>query len=200
MSVGGGGGEVEQTQQEKELAFTAASDFNYYKENFVPLENSFIAQLSATDGEANMQRGIGASDVEQAFKGSDAKVVAGSKGQQGQGKSVMARAGLSDSKGTARGEAVAGADAAMRNRELSGLTKMAAYGRNLADTNSVTMRDAANTATSNAINKAQNDQAESGQLGTFLGSAVGTYTGFKSSYDELTGGFSLMDAGKKKGP
>ena len=185
MSVGGGAPEVEVTEEERQLAITGAEKWNDYQENFVPLENSFIAQLTPSKGEANMQRGIATSDVAQSFKGLDQKVVAGSKGQSGQGKSIIARAGLGDKQGAARGESATGTDKALRDRELGGLTKMSKFGRDLQDMNSVTLRGAATDATSAAINKAQNDATNDQGLATLVGTAAGTYLGHKDNVDML---------------
>ena len=182
---GGGAPEVEITAQERALGRDAAEKYNDYQKNFVPLENSFIAQLTPTKGEAQAQTGAATSDVAQAAKGADQKIVAGSSGQSGQGKSILARAGVSTRTGTARGEAVVGVDAALRDKELSGLTKMAAFGRGLQDQNSVSLRSAASDASSMAINKANNEAKEDEGLATLVGTAVGTYAGQKDNVGML---------------
>jgi hypothetical protein len=193
---GGGAPEVEITAAERALSRDAAEKYNDYQQNFVPLENSFIAQLTPTKGEAQAQRGAATSDVAQSAKGTDQKIVAGSKGAGGQGKSIIARAGVSTRTGTARGEAVTGMDRAMRNKELSGLTKMAAFGRGLQDQNSTSLRSAASDASSMAINKANIEAQDDRGLGTLVGAAAGTYLGQKDNVDILKKKFSF--GGPKK--
>lgn len=182
---GGGAPEVEVTAQERALAVDAAEKYNDYQQNFVPLENSFIAQLTPTKGEAEAQRGAAVADVAQAAKGADQRVVAGSKGQSGQGKSIMARAGLSGRTGQARGEAAVGVDKALRDRELGGLSKMASFGRGLQDMTSVSLRQAGQRASAEAINKANVESSSDSGLGTLVGTAAGTYFGQKGNVDIL---------------
>jgi len=193
---GGGAPEVGPTAEERALAIDGVEKYNDYQQNFVPLENSFIAQLTPSKGEENAQTGAATSDVAQASKGVDQKVVAGSKGQSGQGKSIIARAGLSDRTGAARGEAAVGIDKALRDRELGGLTKMSAFGRGLQDMNSVTLRNAGQRASSEAINKANVEAQNDSGLATLVGSALGTYAGQKDNVDILKKKFSL--GGPKK--
>jgi len=188
---GGGAPTIKPTAEEKALAIDAVEKYNDYQQNFVPLENSFIAQLTPSKGEANAQTGAATSDVAQASKGVDQKVVAGSKGQSGQGKSIIARAGLAERTGTARGEAAVGIDKALRDRELGGLTKMSAFGRGLQDMNSVTLRNAGQRASSEAINKANVEAQNDSGLATLVGSALGTYAGQKDNVDILKKKFSL---------
>ena len=176
---GGGAEEVKPTRAEKNLAVSAAKKINDRFENFVPMEDSFISQLTPTQGERTALRGRGVSDVQQATKGGDQNLVRTSGGQAGQGSTVIKRARLADARGGAVGESTAGADASLRARQIGGLTKMAAFGRGLQDQNSVSLRSAATSATSSALSKLDKSVTDRGTLisgiGTFAGSAIGNY-------------------------
>lgn len=196
--MSGGPGKTKATAQEKALAGNAVHRFNEHRANFVPMEDSFIASLKASDGQRDMHVGEAISDVQQAMKGKDQAVVNASKGQAGQGKSVMARADLSRKTGAARADVEAGTDANLRTREMKGLTKMAAFGRGLQDMNSVSLGDAASTSTSNALSKldtkVKGNAATVSALGTFAGTAMSMGGVVESMSDQIAEKY-----GKKKG-
>jgi len=187
MSLGGGPKKIEPTEQERALAESAAKRHNEHQEVFVPLEDSFIASLTASKGEMEENRGAAVSDVSQALKGNDAGIAAASRGQAGQGKSVMARGMNSISGGTARGEAVAGVNLAERSRKMKGLQKMSAFGRGLQDMSNVSMADAARTASGAAINKLNVDVQKQNSKFAAVGTLAGTALGNIGSMDSLKG-------------
>lgn len=175
---------IRPTPAERQLAESGAKKFNDHQDNFVPLENSFISSLKATGGETVAQRGVGTADVAQATKGTDQKLVAAAKGQAGQGKSVIARSKLSDAVGQGRGQAAAGADKSIRDREITGLTKMSAFGRGLQDLNSVSLQERASQQTSLAISNINREVAGDQNLSAGIGTAIGTFAG---NFDTVQG-------------
>ena len=185
---GGGGAKTPKaTAQEKALATDAVIKFNDHQRKFVPLEDSFIASLEASKGERRSARGTVASDVAQATGSADRGIVAGSRGADAQGKSVLARAGVSSAAGIARGEAVGGANAALRTREMTGLQKMTAFGRGLQDMNSLSLGDASRTASGDAISKLNTKVTNRGTMMDGLGNFAGTAMGNIGAMDSLGG-------------
>lgn len=176
--------DIEPTQAETALAADAAEKFNEHQQNFVPLEDSFIAQLKATDGETTQQKGIGVADVAQHAAGGDQAIVKASKGQAGQGKSVIARSKLGDAIGVGRGTAAGGAEKGLRDREIAGLTKMSAFGRGLQDLNSVSLQSAAANQTKMAISDVDRQVAKDTNMAAGLGAAIGTFAG---NFDTIQG-------------
>jgi hypothetical protein len=188
--LGGGAPKApEASAQEVALGKNAVTRFNQHQQTFVPLEDSFIASLTPTAGEVDQTRGIATSDVAQAMKGADQGIVSGSGGQAGQGKSILARAGVATQAGIARGEAATGADAALKDREMKGLTKLSAFGRGLQDMNRVSLTDAAKSSTHAAIDKLNNKVRNQGSsldaAGTFMGSALGNIGSMDSLKTQL---------------
>ncbi len=66
---GGGGGSIDDTEDQKELAAIALDRFNRYQQVYVPAENRFIDEVRNYDSEARMQQagGIATGSVQQAF-------------------------------------------------------------------------------------------------------------------------------------
>lgn len=169
--------------EEKALARNAAKDWNDYQQRFVPVENSFIAELTPDKGEVAQLRGRQAADIAQAQKGADASLVSASAaGGLGAGRSVMARHSQSLGGAKARSGAVTGADTALRNRKLAGMMKMAAFGRGLNDSRQVSSISAAGDATSRYVGDIRNDTFLRGErlgaIGTAAGTAMSSYTAF----------------------
>jgi len=187
--MSGGAGKVKATAQEKALANDAVFRWNEHQQNFIPMEDSFISSLKASDALRAEAKGEAVSDVEQAMKGKDQALVKGARGTVSQGKTTLARAGMSSAKGDARGEVLAGTDSALRTREMKGLTKMASFGRGLQDMNSLSMADAATTSTSNALHKLSSKTAGKAAtisaLGTFAGTAMGNVGTMESLKEQV---------------
>jgi len=184
MSIFGGGGstDVKPTAEEKALATDAAVKFNDYQLRYVPLENSFISELTPSSGDVTRLRGSATTDVEQAAKGSDRAAVAGSGGAFGQGRTVLTRAGMASNRGIARGMATAGADMSGRQQELAGKTKMAAFGRNLQNDTTLSLSNAARISSQAAINEVNGNVAARGNTMDMLGTAAGTGLGVYSAW------------------
>lgn len=173
------------TAEERALAKDSAIAYNDHQRMYVPLENSFISSLTASEGERADLRGAQVADIESAMKGQDQAVVGSTLATGaglGSGKSVMERAGLTDAKGYARGQGVAGADSALRTRETTGMAKMVAFGRGLQDVNRVTSIDAARDATSQAIDATRNAVENQGSFYNMLGTGVGVFAGLGGDF------------------
>lgn len=57
LCKGGGGGEVEETEEERALAEVAAKEWNWAQENIRPLMDAYIADIEATDADYSKARG-----------------------------------------------------------------------------------------------------------------------------------------------
>lgn len=170
---GGGDTDVDPTKTEKQLAADSARQHNDHQTRFMPLENSFISSLTPSAGESAQRRGEATSSLAQAAKGADASLVRRSAGAN-DGRSLMARALTSTDVGTARGNAAAGADALMRTKELTGKTKMVAFGRGLQDMNRLSLTDRAQQQTKSAITELNDRVTQRGQMFDAVGNFAGT--------------------------
>jgi hypothetical protein len=168
--------------QERQLSKQAVTDFNYHQANYVPSENQFISNLTPSQGETDALRGQQVADVALATKGQDQNVVANS-GRVGlaSGKSVLARHDLSTAEGTAKATGTTGADLALRDRRLTGLTKMVAFGRGLGDMNRLQSTGLARTQTAAGIAKMNQEVTDRGSKLNMIGTALGTGMSFYSA-------------------
>jgi len=91
----------------------------------------------------------------------------------------MALADLYATKGTARGAAVNQAQLARENVELRGLSKMAAFGRGLADQSRVGLASTAAEANQKNIDELRNKISEQNALLEGASGLAGAYAGYK---------------------
>lgn len=173
------------TAAERAEASSAAHKFNDYQQRFVPLENSFISEIQTSDADRASLRGQNTADVAQALAGQDQNLVRSSASGLASGKSVMARAGLAGAGAEAGGEARSNADATLRMREQTGLLKMAGFGRDLADTNSITLGKLAGTQNADSIDRLRSKTERMGQNFQAVGNFVGTTLSNLDNMDKL---------------
>lgn len=179
--MGWGGGNSKDkpkpTDQERALADVAARDWDRYKASYVPAENQYVSRLRATPGDFAAARGAAIADVEQATAGAASRIIGA--GDISSGRSQMALADLYATKGTARGAAVNQAQLARENVELRGLSKMAAFGRGLADQSRVGLASTAAEANQKNIDELRNKISEQNALLEGASGLAGAYAGYK---------------------
>ncbi len=174
----GDSGSVKETMEEKAFAEVAAQRFNFYKENFQPLEEKYMSDVEALDTDAarDFATGTAGSATSTAFDGarkqtSDALVSHGINPASGKYQSKMS--GLADAQGMASTENQTMASNSVDDQYIGGLQNISAIGKGQATTAQAGLSDladgAANKATSDAYN-AFNKKA--GTLNA-VGSAVG---------------------------
>ena len=155
------------------LARNAALDFNDYQARFVPVENSFISALTPTEGDKQHARGRAISDAVQQTNGAHGRIDSRSNA------SIFGRAESRMAEGIARGRVARASDQILESRKLTGLAKMAAFGRGLSDINRVTPLGAARDSTAGIISDTFRKVDERGSrlnmIGTGLGAGIGSY-------------------------
>ena len=170
------------TAQERALAEVAAKDWNDYQQRYVPVESQFVDRIRASEGDLASARGSAVADVEQAVAGAGDRIIGSGDATRGAAKMGLADAAIA--KGKARGAAVNEATLARENAELRGLSKMAAFGRGLADQSRVGLASVASGANQRNIDDLRTKIAEQNLLIEGIGGAVGTYAGYKGVFEK----------------
>jgi hypothetical protein len=170
---GGSPDDPDPTTQEQALAEVAVKDWNDYKYRYIPVENQYLSRIRATPGDYNSVRGAAVADVQQAVGGQANKII---------GQASNSKAGLLDlvlATGQARGNAANQAQLARQTAELRGLSKMAAFGRGLADQSRVGLASTASGANAKNITDLQTDIDNTNMKLEAVGGGLGTYAGYK---------------------
>lgn len=171
------------TAEEIALSRDRATDFNDYQTRFVDAENAYVARNRASPGDISLAGGEASADVQQAATGGDMTAVQRGMGAgilPGSGRSIMARAGIAAARGEGSGEAVARRVQSRKNQELAALLKMAAFGRNLSDTNRVATSQAAQQGTQTAIDSMASKLKRQEMWGEAIGTGIGMYGSSKN--------------------
>lgn len=141
---GGGGSKQEPTAEEKALARRGANEFNDYVDRFLPVEDKFYELSRATDASREQQRGAANAEAAMAHAESrqglgDAMARSGS--APSSGRAVLGTSDLSDAQAEGSAMAQGEADRAVQDREQNARVKMSAFGRELSDQSSMSLRD-----------------------------------------------------------
>lgn len=169
---------VYETPEEQALAEVAARKWNHYQENYVPLENYFMAQTEKENapGAYKMASGAAASAGANEFSraSQQASQSLASRGiNPNSGAFGISQGSISASQGASTGTNMARAQTAQQTRYVGGLSNIAAMGRGNATEAQQGMTDIAANAQRDAINAAESSwnstAARRGALGTVAG-------------------------------
>ena len=161
----------EATSQEVELGNVGAEYYNDYMTRFAPLNQRLLDVTRARDGR-DVQPAIGRAnaDIRLAMQGKGREAAQGAMrgvGRAGTGRGLQAGLDLARTKGTALADAEGGAYRAALDQEFTGLTKLAAQGRDIQNDALLSTAEAGNKATQAALARAgRNSSSSSSGSGT----------------------------------
>jgi hypothetical protein len=175
------------TANERELSKRAGNDYNHYLSNYRSAEHQLISQSQLSAGTRNSAKGAATTDAVAAFtdvsRGTQqAQLASGARG--GSSRSVFSQSGLTDAIGTARGQSAESIDVAVDDQIQQGKMKIAAFGRNMADSSMLGLQQGATRASSSALaSAAAKDtvrQARWGAIGSIAGIGASVYMNSQS--------------------
>ena len=169
--MSGGPEKPKPTKQERALAERAAADWNRYVGEFIPLENRIINDIQNSEKYTNEMRGMAATDVGLQATGQLDNASGSIGGQSAKG--VRALTNLASQQGAAKGAAIAGADSAIRDREMRGLASLSGFGRGLSGLNTSALSQSASNAAARSLNQYQFDAQLKNNYGNMAGQVVG---------------------------
>ena len=180
---GGGGNDVKQSPEERELGRIAIERWNDYQNRFVPVENEYIQSVQKTDSDFSEARGQTASAVQQAFAPAEIDL-SNNLFAQGitpdSGKGISAVQALGRDRGLSMGTGLNETDVAVDNQHLQGLQNVVQMGQGQAADSLAGMGQVAADATRDSIDRAnrsyQNRQAGLHLAGNVAGAATHAYT------------------------
>ena len=179
---GGGGNDVKQSPEERELGRIAIERWNDYQNRFVPVENEYIQSVQKTDSDFSEARGQTASAVQQAFAPAEIDL-SNNLFAQGitpdSGKGISAVQALGRDRGLSMGTGLNETDVAVDNQHLQGLQNVVQMGQGQAADSLAGMGQVAADATRDSIDRAnrsyQNRQAGLHLAGTVAGAGTQAY-------------------------
>ncbi|WP_051867686.1 hypothetical protein [Vibrio sp. ER1A] len=213
----GGDNEVKETAYQKELAKTAAKEWNRYQDKFVPLENEYIADAHKMGGQAVYDRT--AQDTNTAYNAAFSnageqtdKHLAASGVDPTSGKRTAAQDSLINSRLEKENQSVSQADQDATNRYTNSLSNVVAMGRGQQTQAVNSLQDVARSSGQKAQNEAINKANEISVPGAVVGAgasiaannpdwfkkqnSLSDYQGMKSG---STSGFSPMGGASSYG-
>lgn len=194
--MSGGGKQVKQTPQEKDLLELAQRQYSDWKDSYVPVEDAYIDRVKSFDsqGERDQLSGMAANEVRQSAPAPGAAPGVDPSGGNYQG----ARMGLGAQMGDAVTNATNTADQAVVARGATGKVGLVGLGKGLQGTAAQTSSRSAALALADESAKqvAKNERAQSqmAAVGTAVGLGVGAYTGARKPQTvqmESMGGYDV---------
>lgn len=179
---GGGGGSIDDTEDQKALADIALDRFQRYQSLYVPAENRFIDQVQSYDSEARMNQAAGAAvgNVQQAFSEGFQDQRADMAAQNINPASGMYQQAVSDFGNNmmfAQADNVNRSEQSIQDAKLTGLQNVVAMGQGVAGNAIQGLSDAAGYSAQDAQRRAENsfNRRMGNQYigGMALGGAVG---------------------------
>lgn len=169
---------VKETKEEQAFADIAGKKWQYYQDNFKPLEQAYMDDVEAlnTDGARDFASGVAGSSTAVAFdnarkESADGLASAGINPSSGKFQSTMSK--LSDYQGASSSENMAMAENSIDDQYVGGLQNVSAIGRGQSTTAQAGLGDLARS----AANKAEGDAASSFNKTASTANAVGTAAG-----------------------
>lgn len=187
----GGGNEVKDTPEQRQLAAVAAEKWNFAQDELAPLEDKYMASVDQMDSEGNMSyiRGRTMQAQTQALSGAQEKMGDGL-GKAGinpnSGRAQGDQFGLSEDVAKSGGETLGRAQFEQDNQKVMGLQNITAIGQGQSGRAQAGLSRMAQESSADAINDAQqafNRRSANLQL-------IGTVAGAGTRYGMETGAFS----------
>lgn len=169
--MSGGGDKPKPTKQERMLAARSAGEWNRYVQDFIPMENRLIADIQDSEKYAEEARGIAATDVGLQSTGQLDNASGALQGQSGLGLKRLTN--LAANQGAAKGQAIANAEDAIKERELKGLADLSGFGRGLSGMNMQSLGGAASNAAARSLNQYNFDARLKSNYGKMAGQVLG---------------------------
>lgn len=173
---GGGGGGIDDTQDQKELAAIALDRFNRYQQLYVPAENRYISQVQSYDSPARMDQAAGAAAAN--VQGTFTEGYAGQRNDfaaQGinpaSGKSMQALQDYGTSSMFAQADNMNRSQQSIQDAQQTGMQNVVAMGQGQAGNAMQGLSDAAGYGADEARRRAEN-QFNSSSANQYLGGAV----------------------------
>lgn len=173
---GGGGGEVKETAEEREIARIATEQWNDYQTRFIPVENAYMDKARITDEDTDFLQGEAAKAVQGEYSKAEQRLMTQfglSGAAPGSGKFGAGMAALDAGRGAQLGLSVAQTGEQAKDLHAEGLQSMIAMGRGQAHNAQLGLGQNAALAAGNAINNAANRQYGRAATGQALGTAAG---------------------------
>lgn len=176
--MSGGGGYVEQSEGERQLADLADEQWADYQDRFIPLENAFMDRMEGIRDQRPLATGRAAATVTQAFDPAydeAGRTMIRRGAAPGSGAFAGGLADIAAAEGKSRGSAVVSADRDTENRYYAGQQQIVNLGRGVATDANIGMRRMAGLGDATARADAQASMTESeaihGAIGTVAGAA-----------------------------
>ncbi|HGY9574912.1 TPA: hypothetical protein ACOJPC_003120 [Vibrio fluvialis] len=215
--MGKGPKKVEETQYQKELAKTAAEEWNRYQDVYVPVENLYIEQAKKMGDESNYQTVAG--DVNTSFnsafdqqRSNADKQLKAAGVDPSSGKASATQTGLIDAQMGAESQATSAGQADATRRYVGNLTNVVAMGKGQETQSLAGLQDIAaasgrraNQAAINKANEVSYPAVAAGIAASGLSSSEGrawannAYTNLTNGNVAETGGYSLGAANGAQG-
>jgi hypothetical protein len=186
---------VKETEQEKALAKVSKSQFARYEQVFAPFEDKWLKESRVSQGEKDLLAGHIAGNVSQAVADRQRQLTGVNPAS---GNFNAAMRGLAVGKGKALGRGLTEGNMQAENADVTALMSGIRLGRGQAIEAQAGMEDLAGMATSKAIGKAFNAQAERDATAGMVGSAMGAAAYGVGKFGALSSGSDGIDVADLK--
>ena len=181
---GGGGGSIDDTEDQKELAAIALDRFNRYQEVYVPAENRYIDEVRNYDSAARMEQAAGAStaNVQSAFTEGFAgqrQDMAAQGINPASGRSMQALTDYGTNSMFAQADNVNRAQQSIQDTKLTGMQNVVAMGQGQAGNAMTGIADAAGYSLDEANRRRDNAFNSSSANRYVAGAAIGGAIGYQ---------------------
>lgn len=183
--------EVKETKEEQALAEIAGAKWNYYQDNYKPIENEYMKRVDSmdTDGAYDFVSGAAASATSAAFAEPKTRMQedlrsAGINPNSGKFKASMTS--LSDAQGLSSADSISRATVDQQDQFVQGVSNISAMGKGQA----TTAQNGASDVAGLSASKAQDDAANAWNNKSARNSAMGAVAGAGASVFANSGGLS----------
>lgn len=177
--MGGSPKDPEMSAAEKEQVNVSALQFNHYIDTYKGAEIQLFEQMKRSEGDEASFRGGVAGEVHAQAAGlqrakEQAELQSGA--NKSSNRSTFSKASLAASAGKAAGQAVGTTVLSEREQELDAMTKMSAFGRDLADNSSLSMIKRAENHRQRAVAEMQAENIAAQSKAEAAGAILGAVT------------------------
>ena len=188
---GGGGGDIKETAEQKELAAIAAEQYQYFERELMPVRNEFIEQMRAGNDDVKYERLAGMVNTDTAAlldreMDSGMKQMAAQNIDPSSGRFSATVGNMAKEAGGITADTVNRAQVAQQDAYLSGLGNVVAMGEKKATQATAGLTDVAAMSYDHAVQRKKNSMNKSSDMQTGLGMVVGA--GFDMATADDNGG------------
>lgn len=174
----GGGGKIQETALDKELASIGVERYDNYVKRYIPIEDYAIDKvLQGREGDREEARGVSNVGYEQAFAQAPAQTVAGAGaanlGSIDSGRAKLGLAGVGLDKSMAKGLGAVDTNLGSEGRFAGNIQSLVNIGQGKAGQALSGLTSAANVASRQAIMDAEASAAARNAIGSAIGTAAG---------------------------